>query len=245
MQTLRTMLAIGLLSCFSAVTMGAPVRAEDTQLVRQTFADSNHDDTQLVRQTFADYKSAVLTNDGEHAASLLNQATVEYYGDIHQLALCGSAQEVKAQSLLNRMMVVFFRFSVPNELLTNMSGHAALVYAVEQGWIGKDSVMRSELGEVEISSQGAVAQLLRDGEPSGTNFHFSKESDGWKFNLLPIIKASNSMMAQLAKRLETEENDFLIQLAASVAGYEPSEEVWEPVSPESAICRDWEVTVFS
>ena len=222
MHRLRLMIGSGLLSLVAAIAITNPVRANEVEIVRKVFSD---------------YKSAILSDNGKVAASNLSQGTIDYYTDMQKLAVCAEASEVKAQSFVNRMQVLLFRVRVPTEVLTQMSGHEAVVYAVERGWVGKESVVKLELGDVTISDRIAVGETLSNGESVGTQFQFIKESDMWKFDLIPLLTISNTAMVELAGELDIEENELLFMLAESVAGHRPTQKVWEPIAPDNVLCH--------
>jgi hypothetical protein len=127
---------------------------------------STADEAQMVRQVFEKYKQAVLSDNGEAAASLLSQGTIDYYGDMQQLAVCASPQEVRNQSMVNRMQVLLLRWRVPPEVLPQMSELELVTYAVNQGWIGKSGVVTVDIGDVTVSDSVALAQVLKNDQPS-------------------------------------------------------------------------------
>lgn len=202
-----------------------------------TSARSSIDEAQRVRQVFQGYKQAVLSDNGEAAASFLSQETIDYYGEMQQLAVCASPQEVRNQSMVNRMQVLLLRWRVPPELLPQMSELELVVYAVNQGWIGKSGVVTMDIGDVAVSDSVALAQALKNDQPSSIKFRFLKQSGAWKFDLMPLLQMFNVAFKELATQSGIEENDFIFMMLESVAGKQPTEQIWQPVSPEAKLCR--------
>lgn len=222
MYKLRQILSSGLLSLVAAIAITNPVRANEVELVREVFSD---------------YKSAILANNGQVVASNLSQSSIDYYRDMQKLAICAQASEVKAKSFVNRMQVLVLRLRVPTEFLTQMSGQEVVVYAVERGWVGKESVTKLQLGEVTISEPIALGEALSNGRSIGAQFRFIKESDMWKLDLTPLLKISNTAMVLLAREMNVEENELLFRLVESVSDRQLTQEVWEPVAPNDLLCQ--------
>jgi hypothetical protein len=198
---------------------------------------STADEAQMVRQVFEKYKQAVLSDNGEAAASLLSQGTIDYYGDMQQLAVCASPQEVRNQSMVNRMQVLLLRWRVPPDVLPQMSELELVTYAVNQGWIGKSGVVTVDIGDVTVSDSVALAQVLKNDQPSRIKFQFLKESGAWKLDLQPLLQVSNLAFKELAILAEIEENEFIFRLLESVEGRQPTEQIWQPVFPSATMCE--------
>lgn len=196
------------------------------------------DNPATVQQTFSDYKSAILAGQGEQAVDELSQNTIDYYGDMRRLAVCEPAEQIKAESMVNRIQILSMRFRVPTDTLVTLSDREVVVYGVDQGWIGKESVMNIETGEVKIQGEEAFVDVLQQGQPSGIQFRFAKESDGWKLDLLPTIELSNRAFEQLAELQELEQNDFIFGILAILEGREPTEDIWNPVAPNDPLCSE-------
>jgi hypothetical protein len=204
---------------------------------KTTSARSSIDEAQMVRQVFEGYKQAVLSENGEAAASFLSQETIDYYGDMQQLAVCASPQEVRRQSMGNRMQVLLLRWRVPPELLPQMSERELVAYAVNQGWIGKSSVVTMNISDVTVSDSVGVAQVIQNDQPSRIKFRFIKQSGAWKFDLMPLLQVFNVTFKELATQSGIEENNFIFRMLESLSGKQPTEQIWQPVSPEAKLCR--------
>jgi hypothetical protein len=204
---------------------------------KTTSALSSIDEAQMVRQVFEGYKQAVLSDNGEAAASFLSQETIDYYGDMQKFAVCASPQEVRTQSMANRMQVLLLRWRVPPELLPQMSELELVAYAVNQGWIGKSSVGTMNISDVTVSDSVAVAQVIKNDQPSRIKFRFLKQSGAWKFDLMPLLQVFNVAFKELATQSGIEENKFIFMMLESLGGKQPTEQIWQPVSPEAELCR--------
>ena len=198
---------------------------------------STADEAQMVRQVFEKYKQAVLSDNGEAAASFLSQKTIDYYGDMQQLAVCASPQEVRNQSMVNRMQVFLLRWRVPPDVLPQMSELELVTYAVNQGWIGKSDVVTLDIGDVAVSDSVAFAQVVKNDQSSMMKFQFLKESGAWKLNLQPLLQVSNVAFKELATQSGIEENEFIFRLLESLEGRQPTEQIWQPAFPNATMCQ--------
>ncbi|MEB3281396.1 MAG: hypothetical protein VKK42_20980 [Lyngbya sp.] len=194
------------------------------------------DDTNTIEQVFADYKSAILASSGDRAVDKLSQSTIDYYGEMRQLAVCESAETVKAESMVNRVQILSMRFRVPTETLVELSDREVVVYSVDRGWIGKESVMKLDVGEVTIEGEEAQAEVVSNGEPTGIKFRFVKETEGWKFDLLSTIELTNQAFEQLAEVQGLKQDEFIFAVLEILEGRTPTEDIWNPVAPDDPLC---------
>ncbi|MDY7021274.1 MAG: hypothetical protein SWJ54_07915 [Cyanobacteriota bacterium] len=194
------------------------------------------DDANTVQQVFADYKSAILTSSGDRAVDKLSQSTIDYYGEMRKLAVCESAETVKAESMVNRVQILSMRFRVPTETLVELSDREVVVYAVDRGWIGEESVMKLDVAEVTIEGEEALAEVVRNGEPTGIQFRFVKETEGWKFDLLSTIELTNQTFEQLAEVQGLKPDEFIFAVLEILEGRTPTKDIWNPVAPDDPLC---------
>lgn len=183
---------------------------------------------QAIRHVFASYRTAVLSGDGEVGAKLLSQTTIEYYDQMRHLALYGSGETVRNLSLINQMQVLLFRARMDPMHLKSMSGHDVLAYAIKQGWTGKSSIVQLQIGKVLIEDPVAVAHGVFNGQDAGPAFRFVKEAGAWRFDLLPMLQASNAALQMSAMQQGISERDFMLILIESVVGRKLGPEMWEP-----------------
>ena len=121
------------------------------------------------------------------------------------------------------------RHRVPVEILKTLDGRSALVYAVNQDWIGKDDVMDTELGEVTISASKATSEVVIRGSTYTDHFQFTLEEGTWKFDLAALMAASNSGMVDAVKSIGRNENEFIFTMIEAESGLKLTAEIWNPL----------------
>ena len=133
------------------------------------------------------------------------------------------------------MLVLHYRHGVPRDELLAMSGREPLVYAIDHGWIGKESLEDTEVGHVKVGKKRATARQLRHGDPAG-KFPFARESGGWKIDLVRTLKATSAPVSLTSQRFGGEEN-LLLSITEMTTGTRPTEKVWEPIAPDAPACE--------
>ncbi len=189
------------------------------------------DDGEAVRTAFSAYRAAVLAGDGAAAAGLLSTSTHQYYGEMQQLALHGDAPTVQALSLVDQMQVLLFRLRVPAEQLDELSPKGLVAHSVDEGWIGKDSVLTLAPGKVQSEGDVAVLHVFVNGQDAGPAFRFNREPTGWKLDLLPTLQASNATLQLAAKERGVSEDEFMLILMESILGRKVTPDAWTPPRP--------------
>jgi hypothetical protein len=189
-------------------------------------------ETEAVRKTFDDYRAAVLANDGRAAEYLLSKGTVDYYGEMRELALRASSESVQSQTLVDQMQVLLLRIRMDPAQLEAMSGSELLIHSVERGWIGKEGITRAQLGKLSIEESTAVAHAEIGGQDFGPAFYFVKEGGGgWRLDLLPTLKSSNDSLEAAAEQRGISGREFILMLVEATVGYELDAGVWNPPLP--------------
>lgn len=182
-----------------------------------------------ISECFAAYKNAILSQQGEVAVELLSRNTVDEFENYVGLALGAEREEIEALSLINRMQVILMRHRIPVETLMELTGRSAVVYAVDRDWIGKDEVIRTELGEVSLYGDRATAEVMIGGQVAPNRFQFRREYGRWRFDLLPLLRDGNTAMKYAAQQAGMDENEFLFVVLESVTGKRLDESIWTPL----------------
>ena len=187
------------------------------------------DDSTAIHEAFSAYRSAILAGNGASATAYLSSSTFEYYDQMRELALDGDLKTVQGLSLINQMQVLMLRLRVPPDQLGSMTPHELVAHAVNEGWIGKNSVLAVQPGRVLSEKNVAVLHAIVNGQDAGPAFRFNRESGAWRLDLVPTIQAANAGLQMAIKREGVSESEFMITLIESVVGRKIGAEAWEPV----------------
>jgi hypothetical protein len=104
-----------------------------------------------------------------------------------------------------------------------------VVFAVESGMVGKQSVMHNAIGKVEVNGTIALGEFIARGQKTPFHYTFHKEQGAWKMDITSLFPVSRMAFAQLLKDSGEAEDAFLLGLLAAVSGRVPGAEVWQPV----------------
>lgn len=182
-----------------------------------------------VRTAFDSYKSAILNDKGAEAVDYLDSRTVKYYGEMAELARSADSGSVDRLSTQDKFIVLSIRHRANREEVLNFTGESLLVYCLNNGMIGKNSVSKNSIGEVTINEHFASGQLLSNGQKTPLSFHFYKENDSWKIDLTSIFAVTDAAFEQVVAKSGMEENAFLLSTLEQLTGKKPGQEVWHPV----------------
>jgi hypothetical protein len=187
---------------------------------------------EAIRKTFDDYRAAVLANDGRAAEHLLSKGTIDYYGQMRELALRASSEALQSQALVGQMQVLLLRIRMDPAQLEAMAGSELLIHSVEQGWIGKEGIARAQLGRLSIEDSTAVAHAEIGGQDFGPAFYFVKKGGGvWRFDLLPTLDSSNGSLEATAEQRGISGRELILMLVEATVGHEVDGGVWNPLLP--------------
>ncbi len=192
-------------------------------------ATTNGEQEEKVKEAFESYKRAILRQSGIEAVEIVTQGTIDEYQKYVGWAKSAPKDELEGLSFVNRMQTLILRHRVPRRLLKQMTGKDAFVYAVNRDWIGKNSVVSTAVGKIEVFEHQAVADAHVAENKLPFPFLFRKEEGKWKFDLVRLLKNTNVALLATSKQSGMEENAFIFMLIESASGKRVSETIWEPV----------------
>jgi hypothetical protein len=185
-------------------------------------------DQDEVTSVFGAYKTAIMNDRGQEAAALLSQATVSYFEQMRDVALYGSRQELNRLSTMNLLQTLIMRHRVPADRLVEMSGIALLTYAIEQGWIGKNSVAPLKAQRVYVVGDTAVLDVVSDRGPGKAQMRFRREDLGWRLDLLSVIQAGSDQLDNVAKQRGESREELVMALLSATSGRQVEDSIWQP-----------------
>jgi hypothetical protein len=182
-----------------------------------------------VVKSFEAYKSAILEQKGRLAVELVTMRTLDDYQQYVDWALSADRKTLESLSFINRFQVFLLKQRIPAETLRQLDGPSAFAYAVDRDWIGKNGVIRTTIGKVDVATDRATAEILIGGKTAPNRFQFSKESGQWKLDLIQVIRDTDQALKAAARRQGTTEDEFMFSLIESVSGRKVEESIWTPI----------------
>jgi hypothetical protein len=182
-----------------------------------------------IKSCFAAYKKAILDDEGQKAVEFLSNKTIQYYAKSIDYCLHSDSTTVSELSLMDKFMVLALRHRTSAENLRNFTGKEALIYAIQEGMVGKNSVALNEIGKIKIKENTAEAQLVVRGNPTPVNFTFFKENSVWKLDLTSIFPITEKAFQQLIENSDQSENEYLLNLLLLSTQEAPSKDIWKAV----------------
>jgi hypothetical protein len=153
---------------------------------------------------------------------------VAYYDRLRSLALTAPESEVRGLPLLDRLGVLRLRHTFPPASLRSSSGTDLLVLAVNEGFIGKESVENAGLGSIQVTGGEARAAVLVSGKATTASFRFVREKDTWRLDLMPLLEEGNRMFEAQLRRAGAAEDDLLLLVLEQLSGRRPDASIWQP-----------------
>jgi hypothetical protein len=185
-------------------------------------------DSDAVRKVFGSYREALLTGKGGDAAALLAKPTFAYYEQMRQLALWGEAEAVRGQVLANQLQILLLRLRVPAVKLEKMSSRELIAYAIDEGWIGKESAGKLQPGDVLVEKDIATLAVVIEGTGAAPGFRFHREEGRWRLDLVPLLQMSSVMLQLVAKQKGVPEEQLMLEMLERVVDRKVGPEVWTP-----------------
>ncbi len=187
------------------------------------------DDQIEVRKIFEKYKSAILNDLPEQALHSIDNKTINYYKTILSAVKTADSSTIAGMSLVDKITVLGIRSRATKQQISAMQGADAFIFAIENGMVGKNSVVNNSVGEVSVHANFATGELLVKEQGTNVFFHFYKETEGWKLNLTELFDLGNMSLKQMLEESGKPEHEYLMEILSMLSGKTQSYEIWKPV----------------
>ncbi|MEO1253543.1 MAG: hypothetical protein AAFY41_01475 [Bacteroidota bacterium] len=196
-------------------------------LVAATYAQKKEE--KKVRETFNKYKKALLEESGSDAADQVDLNTITYYKMILNKSLKADSVEVVNMDIIDKLTIFTVRHRVPKEeLMGGMTAKDFFAYSVDNGMIGKSSVMNITIGDVFVEGDSAKGQMITAGQETPLFFGFRNE-EGWKIDITSIFSATNEALQQMITSVDSTAEEWIFQALEMLTGKAPTNEIWNPI----------------
>jgi len=183
----------------------------------------------LVLNAFENYKTAILNNEGGDAIKFIDSRTIKYYSDMLELVKTADSKQIETLSILDKMMVLIIRHRCSKEEILNFNGKSLVIYAIESGMIGKNSVTNLSIGSIVVDKNFAKGQVVSSGQKMPLYMHFYKEDNQWKIDLTSLFLISNLALKKMADESGMNQNEYIFSLLEIISGKKPSGEILKPI----------------
>lgn len=190
---------------------------------------SQNSELPSVKQAFEGYKSAILNDDGGAAYKLVDDNTRDWYDTTLDRVLTWNRNQIMKLGILDKMQVILIRHRIPKDELLQMTPEDLFKYAVNNGWVGKNSVYGLEVGKIEIQGSFATGVVRSNGQDSPLKFHFYNENGSWRIDLTEMTKWGEALFIRQIEESEASELDYLFRITQVVSGKPVQESIWTPL----------------
>ena len=191
--------------------------------------NGQHREEKLVQQSFDNYKTAILNDKGNEAVKYVDSRTIAYYEQMLELVKTADSSKIETLSILDKLMVFSIRHRTPKETILGFDGKSLLVYAIESGMVGKNSVANNSIGDVIVEGNFAKGQFIANGQKAPFYFHFYKEEGQWKIDLTSLFPVTTMAFKKMADDSGENQNEYLFSLLEILTGKKPGQEIWQPI----------------
>lgn len=161
-------------------------------------------DEAAIRQTFLEYKQALASRDGGAASELISSETVELYDFFRRAALTNK----KKLSPLQAITTTLIKRRLEPKLLKKLNGKTLFAEAVTRGYVNFSDFWGTEIGEVSVNGDTAVAEQIR-GSTRGYKLWLAREQGKWRINLLPGMVETEQFAKQTMARMGIDDEQFI------------------------------------
>lgn len=182
-----------------------------------------------VEDAFVAYKAAILAQDGTSGSALVTAASQDYYRDMADEALTADRQRLLATHIVDRITILLLRQNLTVDQLRRMTGRELTEFAIDRGWVSKDSAARTKLSNYRIFGDVATANVVnRSGELSKISMRFRFEQEAWRLDLLKNLEEARKIMKLALALSGKTEDELLSETLEKGSSGKSGPEIWDP-----------------
>ncbi len=224
------LVASGLITSVLLVTgcgNDSPPKITASPVATSNEAVSQADDIAAIEAVFEEYRRHLLDRNGDGIPPLVSPNTVDYYGELAQLAATAGPDALARRSLIDRFTVARLRVDLSADQLAAMDGPAMLAYGVDQGYIDESSVADNQLGDIRIAGDRGFAQLMVRSKPTEVDYEFVRVGPDWKFDLAATFPLANAAFSQSAREGGMTDDEFVFEMIELTTGEPVDASIYE------------------
>lgn len=172
------------------------------------------------------YAAATREHRRASVAELMMPAVIEFYTDLRELALHGTAGEVRQLPVLQRMQVLAMRHQFDATRLAGFDWRELFARSSEAI---DDNLIA---GTPKVVGDDAWIKLWLDGRPTPWRVGFVRGDQGWSMDVLPLLAVSGCLLRANLRRngvSRAQEDSVVLQSIAQSTGRPPSADIWLPM----------------
>lgn len=183
-----------------------------------------------ITNAFNSYKNAILKQDTKLAIAQLDKNSFDYYDQVLNIALRANQQQLDELEILDKLMVLSIKHKVPADQLIKMNGRELLIYALDHGFIGKNTVEKADLGDIDIKGEIAYGQFIIEQQKTPLYFGFTYDQSQWRLDITSVFEPAGYAIRKLVEMQNKDENDVIIMMIESTTpGQKVSKDIWKPI----------------
>ena len=170
-----------------------------------------------------------MNDKGPVAVSLLDSKTITYYGELLEMIKTYDSLKLDKQSPMNKVTVLSVRHRGTKDEILKMNGESLIVFAIDKGMVGKNSVANNDIGKITVTGDFAKGVLVVNDKPTPISYQFYKENGTWKFNLTSMFPMGNIAFKRIIEQSGLPENEALLSMLEMASGTKPASTIWLPL----------------
>lgn len=186
-------------------------------------------ETTDILNIFTSYKEAIRQGNGIKALACVDSNTINYFSRMLNEALDASAEDLEEKPFVDKFLIVSLRHHSGKRELSSFDGKTALVWAVDSGMIGVETVRQMSIGKISINGNLAKGQYVHKGIPLPLYYLFIKEGSNWKLDLTSMFNISGKLALQIAKNQNLSEKELIFFILEMLSGNKVNPNTWHNI----------------
>lgn len=179
-----------------------------------------------IRSSFRQFRSELQLKNGDAAAQLVSQSSVETYEQFRDLALDATAEELALFSIPQQLEVLQLRYLFNSKDLVGLSGRAVIAALIDRGKLNLPFVNNATLTEPVFQPPRCYLQIYDNQGAVKEKLTFVKEKE-WRIDIPSMEYVHEKVYKSMMKKQELEPAELVEVIASSWD--EDVDHLWTPL----------------
>ncbi len=189
----------------------------------------------FVAQTWDRFAQGVRFGDPEGAADQLSGGTFYYYERIRWMAHSAGPEAISKRPAFDRILIGYLRLRFSVAKLRSMRSFDVVQHSLRERLLTSGEIAKLRIRGIGVDDQAgrAFALLQHKGKPHGPKLRidFIREGGEWQINLVPLIRATSTLIADVARDEGVSLDLVIDRTLEALLGAEVSADLWEKPGP--------------
>ncbi|MEW4490777.1 hypothetical protein AB1L42_22030 [Thalassoglobus sp. JC818] len=173
------------------------------------------DDLNGIQSTFDQFKTAVRNREGDAAAALVTENSIERFDELRSWAVSDSPEQLSERPVLEQIEVLRLRHELTPEQLKNSDGKKVIAILVERDELPTPFVKESQIAEPVFQGDRCILRIFDNAGLAKERMTFRREDDIWKLDIASMEHVQEKIYNGMKRKRKMSDEEIIEEISAT------------------------------